>query len=557
MNLASPARLLRTLAHLQPAQIGRQVWMRAVPGWDDASWVASRVSPPCAGVRWRPVTTWLACNPQANAAEAIRAGRFTFLNQPRDLGWPPRWQVPEAPLLWQLNLHYLEWIRALPPADALSAALDWIERNPPARKAVAWWPYTASLRLETLCLLAGDDPAAARALWPSVWRQTEHLSRRLEYHLLANHLLENAVALAFTGACFAGPAADRWRILGIRMLREQLPRQILADGMHEERSPMYHVRLTTALAMLANTGDAAVRDVVVEPLGRMLQALESVRHPDGEIALFNDSAFGIYHEPAAVVDFASRTLGGPAAAVPGDLPAAGYYRGTNDRGDAVICDAGLLAPDHQPGHAHGDIFSFELSLAGRRAIVDSGTFEYPPGEMRAWCRSTRAHNTVTVDDHDQAEFWGSFRVGRRGRPHDVHHERLRDGFALEGWHDGYRHLPAAATHRRAFRWHDAGRLELRDHVTARRPVRASARLHLHPDCRIVDRDDRIVRIACGDVPFTVAYGPNGTLRTEDGWYCPRFGVRERTTVLVREATGTDVQIACDIARGSQPAARPV
>lgn len=557
MNLAFSTRLLRTLAHLRPAQFGRQVWTRAVPGWDDASWVAGRVPPPFAGVRWQPATAWLEGNPQANTAEALRAGRFTFLNESRDLGWPPRWQVPEAPLLWQLNLHYLAWVWALPAAEATAAALDWVERNPPARKAVAWWPYTTSLRLETLCMLAGADPAAAHALWPSIWRQTEHLSKRLEYHLLANHLFENAVALAFAGACFDGPAADRWRSLGIRMLREQLPQQILADGMHEERSPMYHVRLTYALALLANTGDVAVREAVVEPLGRMLQALVSVCHPDGGIALFNDSAFGIEHEPAAVLDFAARVLGRPAPKVPGDLPAAGYYRGGNARGDAVICDAGLLAPDHQPGHAHGDIFSFELSLAGRRVIVDSGTFAYPPSEMRAYCRSTRAHNTVTVDDHDQAEFWGSFRVGRRGRPHELRHETLPDGFALEGWHDGYRHLPSAAIHRRSFRWHDAGRLEIRDRITAKRPVRAEARLHLHPDCQIVERNDRVVGVACGDVSFTVAYAASGTLRIEDGWYCPRFGVRHPTTVLVREATGTDVCMACTIAGGSRPAAAPV
>ena len=151
MKLTSASRVLRTVTHLRPAQIGRQVWMRAVPGWDDASWIASREAPPSGGIRWRPVAAWLPSGPYANTAADLRAGRFTFLNQTRDLGWPPRsWHVPEAPLLWQLNLHYLEWIWALPQAEATAAALDWVERNPPARKAVAWWPYTTSLRLESL-----------------------------------------------------------------------------------------------------------------------------------------------------------------------------------------------------------------------------------------------------------------------------------------------------------------------------------------------------------------------------------------------------------------------
>ena len=36
------------------------------------------------------------------------------------------------------------------------------------------------------------------------------------------------------------------------------------------------------------------------------------------------------------------------------------------------CDAGDIGPDYQPGHAHGDMLSFELSLNGHRVIVDSG-----------------------------------------------------------------------------------------------------------------------------------------------------------------------------------------
>ena len=95
-------------------------------------------------------------------------------------------------------------------------------------------------------------------------------------------------------------------------------------------------------------------------------------------------------------------------------------------------------------------------------------------------------------------------------------------------------------------WHDLGRLEIRDLVTAKRPVRAAARLHLHPECRIVSRNDRTVHVACGDVPFTIHYAADGVLRTEDGWYCPRSGVREQTTVLVHEAPGTNVQLECTI-----------
>lgn len=557
MSQALPGRLLRTLSHLRAGQIVAQLRTRATPGWKDPSWVARRTPPPAPQVRWQPVTDWLLTDPQANTAAALHAGRFTFVNDERHLGWPPDWASADAPLLWLYNLHYLEWLWALPSEERLAAALDWSQRHPPTPGAVGWAPYPTSLRLPTLCMLAAEDSRAAADLWPTIWRQAEHLSHRLEYHLLGNHLLENGIALAFTGSCFAGPDADRWLHAGLDVLREQLPEQVLRDGMHFERSPMYQVRLVHALASLANTGHEQVRSLVAGPLARMTTALEALRHPDGQIALFNDAAFGIYPEPGTVTAIARAVLGESSrAAAPLQLPDAGYFMGRSARGDAVFCDAGSLGPDYLPGHAHGDIFSFELSLSGHRIVVDAGTFDYVPSEMRAYCRSTAAHNTVTVDDADQAEFWGAFRVGRRGRPRDVLHAATADGFNLSGWHDGFRHLPGRPVHRRAFCWHDVGVLVVRDEVTAGTTVTAASRIHLHPECRVTEVADRIVRGTRGDVAFSLGVAEGPAPRVVEGWHCSRFGVRERNPVIMLEFRAARSRFTFAIARGHDLAFTP-
>lgn len=541
-------RLLRTLRHLRGGQVLAQVIERVRPGARDPSRWASRRPPAAPALRLRPVADWLLPDSPANGAEALREGRFAFVGDERRIGWPPDWTAAGAPLLWRYNLHYLQWIHALPTDERLEVALDWERRHPPARGAVGWAPYPTSLRLPTLCILAASS--GATALWPTIWRQAGHLSRRLEYHLLGNHLIENGVALAFTGACFDGPDAAGWLATGLGILREQLPEQILADGMHFERSPMYQIRLTHALALLANTGHPEVRAMVAEPLARMRGALLATCHPDGGIALFNDAAFGIEHEPAAVSAFVSATLRLAADdEPPASLPDAGYHVGRGPSGDMVICDAGPLGPDYIPGHAHGDIFSYELSLGGRRVVVDAGTYDYVPSEMRRYCRSTAAHNTLTVGNADQAEFWGAFRVGRRGRPHDVRRVAESDGFTLSGWHDGFRHLPGRPVHRRTFRWHSAGRLDVVDEVTACRPVTAATRVHLHPECRIVDVDGMVLRAERDGVPFTVTVEEGPAPRIAEGWHCPRFGVRERTAVVELESTGAPLRFRYSITRG--------
>ena len=61
--------------------------------------------------------------------------------------------------------------------------------------------------------------------------------------------------------------------------------------------------------------------------------------------------------------------------------------------------------------------------------------------------------------------------------------------------------------------------------------------------------DRSLRIVCGDVPFTIAMGQGPSLRLAEGWYCPRFGVRERSTVVVLESRGSHTQFRFAVGPG--------
>ena len=74
----------------------------------------------------------------------------------------------------------------------------------------------------------------------SLATQLAWLERRLEYHLLANHLLKNGKALLFGGLFLAGPGCRTLARLGLEILLREADEQILADGGHFERSPMYH-----------------------------------------------------------------------------------------------------------------------------------------------------------------------------------------------------------------------------------------------------------------------------------------------------------------------------
>jgi len=184
-------------------------------------------------------------------------------------------------------------------------------------------------------------------------------------------------------------------------------------------------------------------------------------------------------------------------------------------------------PAYQPGHAHADALSFELSVAGERVVTDTGVAEYLPGPLRDRSRATRAHATLEVDGRDQAELWASHRVG--GRP-SVRLGAVEPGRSLEascaGWATG------DTRHRRVWMLGDA--LEVRDSLEGRaRPVRLGLPLAPGLEPRLGDGAARL-RLASGrwlriDLPAGVKF------RVERAPYFPEFGRVVERAMLVGEA----------------------
>ncbi len=269
---------------------------------------------------------------------------------------------------------------------------------------------------------------------------------------------------------------------------------------------------------------------IEERLPGILRFLAAMRHPDGEIALFGDAAHGIAAEPGSILAYAARLGFETPAFASGSFPVTGYHvwRGGND---ALFVDAGPIGPDYLPAHAHGDIFSYELSLDGRRVVVDGGTSTYEAGAERDWVRSTRAHNTVEIAGVDQAEFFAAFRVGRRGRPHEVvARVSGEEGIQVSGWHDGYRRLAGGPLHHRELELVLPAALAVWDTVESKRPQAAVSRVRFAPGARVrIDGADA-ASIEMTDLTLSLrSFG--ATLDVEAGHYAPRFGERLPCSVL--------------------------
>ena len=339
---------------------------------------------------------------------------------------PPRLAGTGGERLRSFHAQYGDDVLALArsgnAAGARAAMERWIELHPP-RPGDPWHPYPLSTRVGNwIAALALEPTALSSVISDSLWRQLLHLERNVEDDVLGNHVIRNARALVLGGAAFG---ATRLLDRGLGLLARELPAQILSDGGHYERSPVYHLVVLRDLLEI----DAAVPgSVAPEVLGRMRRFAAALLRPDGEPALFNDGTLDL--APRLELPSAPQGLA--------IFPETGYA--VLRRGSVWLAfDCGPPSPAYLPAHAHADVLSFQLWLDGEPVVVDPGMPTYEAGAERDWFRGTRAHSTVTVGGGDQFELWGAFRSG----PLPVVSLLAADDAFLEAsvtWPGGVRHV---------------------------------------------------------------------------------------------------------------------
>ncbi|WP_302138689.1 heparinase II/III family protein [Halomonas alkalicola] len=556
MSINRATRLLHTVRHLKPGQIGWRLYYRLLRLRVRRQALA--LLRPVERRQWADAWSAPAWMPPALIGEGGQGKwTFAFLGERGELARAEDWNHPGKSKLWLYNLHYLDDLCAhgAEDRDAQHRALvaRWIDENPPLA-GNGWEPYTLSLRLVNLVKWLSTKAWQGSEPIPDPWlsslaRQSQALSAQREYHILANHLFANGKALTFAGAFLEGKDAVRWLRQGLKILDAEIPEQFLMDGGHFERSPMYHATLMWDLADLIHlaecSGIAVLRDRARgwrQALAQGLDWLEMMTHPDGQVGFFNDAAFGIAPTLADLQSYVDCLSIQPLAETlrmvarqGGDYrlrhaAASGYVSVVWEERSKALLDVAPVGPDYQPGHAHADTLSFELSLFGQRVLVNSGISQYGEDAERHRQRSTAAHNTVVVDGVNSSEVWAGFRVARRARPGPVGIDVQPKGLTITGSHDGYRRLPGRVTHRREWRFQE-GQLVIRDRLEGGF-TRAEARFHCHPGVSVrLENSQHGVLALPGGRRLALAI-EGGEARVDSASWHPRFGESHPSQCLV-------------------------
>ena len=416
-------------------------------------------------------------------------------------------EVGDSKITWELNRHqhlvtlakayrltgderyareiHSQW-RDWHAANPYPIGINWASTLEVGFRSLSWmWVYYLLEGTGTLDSGFRHEWLRAQAL------NGRHLERYLSTYFSPNtHLLGEGVALFVLGTmCPELSGAARWKARGWQIVLEEARRQVAPDGMHFEKSTYYHVYALDFFlhaVVLASRNAQSIPPELEETLEKMLDVL-SLLGSEGAPPRWGDDDGGRLFDPArnraehmldplaagAILfnraDFKSLARGlreetiwllgkagverwdriEPKALVPASaaLESSAIYVMTTKRGQ-LLMDCGCSSGQSH-GHDHAGALSVCLQANQQALLIDPGTFEYVgPGPERNKFRGTAMHNTLRVDNQDQAEPDGPFSWKQHFQ---ARAEQWITGVSFvffAGSHNGYARLPSPVVHRR-------------------------------------------------------------------------------------------------------------
>ena len=502
---------------------------------------------------------------------------YANLDRPSDVKVP--WEISRVQWLLPAGQAYLLTGDERYAEAARDVLDEWIAANPYA--GTVNWSVTMEVALRILSwswllgALGGsdawrDEGFRARFLC-ALWLHGDYTLRHLERSdVNGNHFTADAAGLVFAGLLFGH---DAWADEGWRLLVEELPRQVHADGVDFEASAAYH-RLVFELfvlpALYREQLGLGVPDAYRERLAAMAGFSAAILHPDGQAPLWGDAD-----------DARALPLGGQEPRDHGYLPALLGLAGpasearwllaaTEDRplpprrsasfpdggvyvlaagDDHVFVDCGPIGLAGRGGHGHNDCLSFEATLAGTRVVTDSGSYVYTASpEERNRFRATGAHNTPRIDGEEQNRIPESlWLLEEDARPEPLLVEELR----FRGAHTGYlRLLDPVRPVRTIALEPELHALLVHDLFEAEEAHVVEIPYHLAEAIEPGEPHDG--SLALGSFVLRWRSPRAWDVAVEDSWVSPSYGVRRPTRRVVFRRNGSVAPLTVVLAPADAP-----
>jgi len=447
-----------------------------------------------------------------NKNSYLSSNKFSFLNKTHHFKETINWNFTDFGKLWTYNLNYFDFLNqeTIDSRDGLYLINDFCKNENFLIDGKE--PYPTSLRGINWIKFLSVNRISDSAVNQYLFNDYQNLLHNLEYHLLGNHLLENAFSLFFGAYYYKDNILYK---KAKKLLTEELEEQILQDGAHFELSPMYHQiifhRLLDCihLSQINPWKNDELISFLKEKATFMLSWLQQITYKNGNIPMFNDSAYDIAPSSNDLFTYAEK-IGININIIP--LSDSGYRAKKNNDYEFLV-DLGNIGPNYQVGHAHADTLNFELYVKNKPIIVDVGISTYEKNKIRHKERGTESHNTVMVGDQNQSEVWDGFRVANRANIVKI----IEKPDYLEATHNGYKKFGLLHTRKIFF---DTKKIGIKDIISKKTDLEQVSFFHFHPDIKNIEVNNSTISLI--DEAITLNFSNSKKIELEKYQYAVGF-----------------------------------
>lgn len=380
------------------------------------------------------------------------------------------------------------------------------------------------------------------------------VKHRAKYSSANNHLIVEMYAVGMSGIFFD---YKHWEKLAFNILTEELPRQNYADGVNKEMSLHYQSFVMEAYGLLMlemKHNHIKIPQIWEEYLLNMSEFMCDCCGEYGETVVFGDNDEGKIldlsgehfdhyryvldlmgnvlpkryskmeniHENLCWIlsdDFQNNVLQKNCYYSPEVkcYKEGGYtlWRSKNNK-VLIGIDHADLGFGSLAAHGHADALSFQMFIEGVPVFVDPGTYNYHvPKKTRDEFRATKNHNTVCVNDQNQAEILGPFLWGKRYKINNVEFDNECEKKCImtaELQNSSY-------VHRRKFVYNKANQLIIED------VVQGGQDIHLALICNFkakIEVNQNVVMVRIGDKVVKINFDEASKIKEENVEYSDRY-----------------------------------
>ncbi len=381
------------------------------------------------------------------------------------------------------HLNYFDYIINLNFDYGDTLIHDWISKNLPKIPSDGWEPYPISLRLVNwIKFYAKHNIQPDEIVIQSLIEHGHWLFKQREYHLLANHLLKNIVALLYWGYVFNDKKILSW---SLKKLGKEVQEQLTKDGMHYEFSPTYHALsiqdLMDCYNLLENNSFnhnvESIKNVLKVSISKGFEYVDRLNKNKNTINIGDVNYEGVPGK-ATLFQYAQKLNVSPFKSA----TRLSYFPTLKTNDFSIMLVNSPFSPKYNAAHSHADKLSVLLWHKDKPILVDTGNYDYTESKERNYSRSVKAHNTIQIDDYEQADLWSAFRVGKRGviDSQITNKNEIACNFTTEKYE-----------HKRSVKLNNNG-IMIIDEVTSKGEHKLNLNFHFSPNTKLSTKENNLI-----------------------------------------------------------------